>query len=97
MTSGVGIEVTKVSMRFVNACYRGYSDMGLDVKALCDVELNGGFVLSGVMVVNGARGLYAGYPSDDEGNYAAYPTDLGLARRIEAAVLARYNEMVGGK
>ena len=64
------------------------------LKAIATITFDGCFVVKGIKVVEGERGLFVAMPSRrlPDGTYqdVAYPSTRDMAERIRALVLDRY-------
>lgn len=72
------------------------------IKALAEVTLDDRLVLKGLRIMDGANGLYVGYPNDpfykgEDYRAIYFPCERKLRDDIENAVLGRYREKVSGK
>lgn len=78
----------------VERLYRFNGDGRL--KAFADVSLGGSFVIKGLRVVQGEKGLFVGMPTgqgkDGKWYNIAYPITKQMREELTEAVLTAYNE-----
>ena len=57
---------------------------GSSVKAFCDVSINGSFLLKGIKVVDGKKGLFVSMPREQGKNGVWYDTVAPLTKEAKA-------------
>ena len=72
-------------------------DSGTNIKAIASITLNAEFVISGIRVIDGAKGLFVSMPNrkDANGEYRdiAYPITKEAREQLHSAVLREYDRM----
>lgn len=71
-------------------------------KALANIVLNDQFLVRGLRIIDGANGLFVGYPVDtffkgEDFRSQFVPLTRVLRDHIENVVLEKYNEMISQK
>lgn len=69
------------------------------VKAMASITLNDQLVIRGLRVIDGANGLYVGFPCDpffkgEEFRYVVCPITRQLREHIENCVLEKYQTVI---
>jgi len=71
------------------------------VKAFCDILVGGSFVVKGLRVVNGKKGLFVGLPrekgKEDKYYDIFYPVSREAREELETAILEAYKVEVANK
>jgi len=65
------------------------------IRAFASITLNDAFIVNGIKVIEGQKGLFIGMPSvEKDGNYKdiCFPTSKEARGIIEKAVLTKYND-----
>lgn len=62
------------------------------IKGLANIELNDQFYIRGLRILDGAYGLFVGYPGDDFRTICS-PMTRELREHIENVVLEKYHEI----
>lgn len=74
--------------------YNGKSN----TKAFVDLELDGHFIVKGLTLVEGKRGLFLSFPSkkgkDNKYYNLVYTTDKEYRENLESACIKKYNDVV---
>jgi len=68
---------------------------GKNPLAICSITLDGVFVVSGLKVMDGTKGLWVAMPSakyKDEYKDVAFPISKAFREELQQAVLAKYSE-----
>ena len=69
-----------------------------NVKAFCDIIIGGSFVVKGLRVVKGKKGLFVGLPrekgKEDKYYDIFYPVSKEAREELETAVIEAYNAEV---
>ena len=82
-------------MKITNVCLKPLKDKG-KLKAVGSIEFDDAFVVRGVAVVEGKKGLFVAMPhqKEDEEKYRdiAFSTDKELREEIAKAFLSAYEE-----
>lgn len=85
------MEITDVRLRIV----KGDSDAKL--KAYADLTFDGSFVIHGLKIIDGQKGMFVAMPSrkmpDGEYKDVAHPITLDLRKGITNSVIEKYNEV----
>lgn len=89
---GAKMKITDVRLRTV----KGEDDAKL--KAYADVTFEGCFVVHGLKIIDGQKGMFVAMPSrkmpDGEYKDIAHPITLDLRKAITETVIAKYNEVL---
>jgi stage V sporulation protein G len=90
------LAVTNVQLFALNS-----SDYLGSIKAFASVVLNNQLQLRGLRVVNGTNGLFVNYPADpfhegEEYRSVCAPITRALREHIEARVIEKYQQAIGG-
>jgi stage V sporulation protein G len=68
------------------------------LRAFANVTFDSAFVIRGLKIINGSRGLFVSMPSRrrPDGSYqdVAHPIHTEMRRKLEQAVLAAYEEEI---
>lgn len=69
------------------------------MKAVASITIDGEFVIHDIKVIESDKGLFIAMPSKKDGNGEykdiAHPINTATRNRIQDAVLAKYEEVVG--
>jgi stage V sporulation protein G len=69
------------------------------MKAVASITIDGEFVVHDIKVIESERGLFIAMPSKKDGNDeykdVAHPLDTATRKRIQDAVIAKYEEVIG--
>lgn len=86
------MKITDIRLRAVN------SENEVKLKAYADVTFNGCFVVHGLKIIDGQKGMFVAMPSrkmpDGEYKDIAHPITPELRKEITETVIARYNEVM---
>lgn len=67
-----------------------------NLKAFVDISFDSGFVIKGLRIVEGKKGLFLGMPrqagKDGQWYNIAYPTTKEMRQRLSEIILSAYNE-----
>lgn len=69
------------------------------MKAVASITIDGEFVVHDIKVVESEKGLFIAMPSKKDGNGEfkdiAHPINTATRKRIQDAVIAKYEEVIG--
>jgi stage V sporulation protein G len=69
------------------------------MKAVASITIDGEFVVHDIKVIESERGLFIAMPSKKDGNDEykdiAHPLNTATRKRIQDAVIAKYEEVIG--
>lgn len=86
------MKITDIRLRAV------HSENEVKLKAYADVTFNGCFVVHGLKIIDGQKGMFVAMPSrkmpDGEYKDIAHPITPELRKAITDTVIARYNEVM---
>lgn len=86
------MKITDVRLRTVK------SEEETKLKAYADITLEGCFVIHGLKIIDGQKGMFVAMPSrkmpDGEYKDIAHPITLDLRKDITDVVIAKYNEIL---
>ena len=86
------MKITDVRLRTVK------SEDETKLKAYADITLEGCFVIHGLKIIDGQKGMFVAMPSrkmpDGEYKDIAHPITLELRKEITDVVLEKYNEVL---
>lgn len=86
------MKITDVRLRTVK------NENEVKLKAYADVTFEGCFVIHGLKVIDGQKGMFVAMPSrkmpDGEYKDIAHPITPELRKEITDSVIAKYNEVV---
>lgn len=84
------MEITDIRIRVVNKDSK--------MKAVVSITFDEAFVVHDIKVIEGEKGLFIAMPSkktpDGEYRDIAHPIHMDMRRRIQGAVLAKYEEVL---
>ncbi|WP_163470037.1 septation regulator SpoVG [Fusobacterium sp. IOR10] len=85
------MKITDVRLRIVKG------DTDAKLKAYADLTFDGSFVIHGLKVIDGQKGMFVAMPSrkmpDGEYKDVAHPITLDLRKEITDSVIEKYNEV----
>lgn len=86
------MKITDIRLRAVK------SENEVKLKAYADVTFNGCFVVHGLKIIDGQKGMFVAMPSrkmpDGEYKDIAHPITPELRKEITDAVIAKYNDVM---
>ncbi len=86
------MKITDIRLRAVK------SENEVKLKAYADVTFNGCFVVHGLKIIDGQKGMFVAMPSrkmpDGEYKDIAHPITPELRKDITDTVIAKYNEVI---
>lgn len=86
------MKITDIRLRAVK------SENEVKLKAYADVTFDGSFVVHGLKIIDGQKGMFVAMPSrkmpDGEYKDIAHPITLELRKEITDTVIAKYNEVM---
>ena len=86
------MKITDIRLRAVK------SENEVKLKAYADVTFDGSFVVHGLKIIDGQKGLFVAMPSrkmpDGEYKDIAHPITPELRKEITDTVIAKYNEVM---
>ncbi len=89
------MKITDIRLRAVK------SESELKLKAYADVTFNGCFVVHGLKIIDGQKGMFVAMPSrkmpDGEYKDIAHPITPELRKEITETVIAKYNEVMASE
>lgn len=89
------MKITDIRLRAVK------SESELKLKAYADVTFNGCFVVHGLKIIDGQKGMFVAMPSrkmpDGEYKDIAHPITPELRKEITETVIAKYNEIMASE
>lgn len=69
------------------------------MKAVASITIDGEFVVHDIKVIGSEKGLFIAMPSKKDGNGEykdiAHPINTATRKRIQDAVIAKYEEVIG--
>ncbi len=89
------MKITDVRLRLVK------TEGDAKLKAYADVTFEGCFVVHGLKVIDGQKGMFVAMPSrkmpDGEYKDIAHPITLDVRKGITESVIAKYNEVIAAE
>lgn len=89
------MKITDIRLRAVK------SESELKLKAYADVTFNGCFVVHGLKIIDGQKGMFVAMPSrkmpDGEYKDIVHPITPELRKEITETVIAKYNEIMASE
>lgn len=89
------MKITDIRLRAVK------SENEVKLKAYADVTFNGSFVVHGLKIIDGQKGMFVAMPSrkmpDGEYKDIAHPITPELRKEITDTVIAKYNEVMASE
>ena len=89
------MKITDIRLRAVK------SENEVKLKAYADVTFNGSFVVHGLKIIDGQKGMFVAMPSrkmpDGEYKDIAHPITPELRKEITDTVIAKYNEVMANE
>lgn len=89
------MKITDIRLRAVK------SENEVKLKAYADVTFNGSFVVHGLKIIDGQKGMFVAMPSrkmpDGEYKDIAHPITPELRKEITDTVIAKYNEVIASE
>ena len=86
------MKITDIRLRAVK------SENEVKLKAYADVTFDGSFVVHGLKIIDGQKGMFVAMPSrkmpDGENKDIAHPITPELRKEITDTVIAKYNEVM---
>lgn len=86
------MKITDIRLRAVK------SENEVKLKAYADVTFNGCFVVHGLKIIDGQKGMFVAMPSrkmpDGEYKDIAHPITPELRKEITDTVIAKYNDVI---
>ena len=86
------MKITDIRLRAVK------SENDVKLKAYADVTFDGSFVVHGLKIIDGQKGMFVAMPSrkmpDGEYKDIAHPITPELRKEITDTVIAKYNEVM---
>ena len=86
------MKITNIRLRAVK------SENEVKLKAYADVTFDGSFVVHGLKIIDGQKGMFVAMPSrkmpDGEYKDIAHPITPELRKEITDTVIAKYNEVM---